>query len=269
MQSILMMMATESPKPEDFSESSPQKKLETPVHGAIHGTVKDDGPPDGGSQAWIQVGAAHIVTFFSWGIINSFGLFQSYYSEILSESVSAISWIGSIQTFLIFFIGVFSGSAFDSGCRLGLLLGIGCFLNALGLFMMSISKTYAEFMFAHGVCCGIAYGLIFTPAISVVRTYFSRRRSLALAAVLSGTATGGMVVPGLLRATMPRIGFAWSVRCVGLMSVVLLPISCYLLKRRIPPRSGGGLLSIAILKEPDYVLFVRTSLPSTISTKVC
>ncbi|KAK5102665.1 hypothetical protein LTS08_003465 [Lithohypha guttulata] len=231
-----------------------EEKTETRIETTISDLSKDD-PPNGGWTAWSQVGAAHMITFFSWGIINSFGVFQSYYLQVLPQRSSSISWIGSIQVFLIFFIGVFSGSAFDSGWRLDVLLGTGCLLNLLGIFMMSISKTYIHYILSQGICCGIGYGLLFTPAISVVRTYFSSRRTLALGLVLSGTATGGIVIPALLRAAIPRVGFAWSVRCVGFMSLTLLPVSCYTLRRRLQPTNGGRVFSTTVLKDYDYVLY--------------
>lgn len=43
------------------------------------------------------------------GIINTFGAFQTYYEEKIfsNTSPSSISWIGSIQSFLLLFVGVY------------------------------------------------------------------------------------------------------------------------------------------------------------------
>jgi hypothetical protein len=69
---------------------------------------RDPGPPpDGGFKAWSQVALAHLVMCNTWGYINSFGVFQTYYTETLHRPPSDISWIGSFQTFLLFFIGTF------------------------------------------------------------------------------------------------------------------------------------------------------------------
>lgn len=48
------------------------------------------------------------------GIVNMFGAFQTFYeSDLLShESPSNISWIGSIQAFLLLLIGVITGPLF-------------------------------------------------------------------------------------------------------------------------------------------------------------
>lgn len=34
-------------------------------------------PPDGGFNAWFQVFLAHLVNFNTWGVVNSFGVFQT------------------------------------------------------------------------------------------------------------------------------------------------------------------------------------------------
>jgi len=72
-------------------------------------------PPDGGCAAWFQCGLCHLAIFNTWGYINSYGIFQTYYSTTLGLPPATISWIGSLQIFLLFFIGTWSGRATDAG----------------------------------------------------------------------------------------------------------------------------------------------------------
>jgi hypothetical protein len=72
-------------------------------------------PPDGGLRAWTAVAAGHLVIMNTWGYINSFGVFQTYYATELQLPPATISWIGSIQVFLLFFIGTFTGRITDAG----------------------------------------------------------------------------------------------------------------------------------------------------------
>lgn len=72
-------------------------------------------PPDGGLRAWTSVAAGHLVIMNTWGYINSFGVFQTYYATELGLPPATISWIGSIQVFLLFFIGTFTGRITDAG----------------------------------------------------------------------------------------------------------------------------------------------------------
>ena len=50
-------------------------------------------PPDGGLPAWTQVVMGHLIVFNTWGYINSFGVFQTYYVATLGHSPSDISWV--------------------------------------------------------------------------------------------------------------------------------------------------------------------------------
>ncbi|KAK9422944.1 putative MFS monocarboxylate transporter [Seiridium unicorne] len=78
----------------------------------------DPPPPDGGWVAWTQALVAHLVIVNTWGIINSFGVFQSYYQGSLGRPASDISWIGSMQVFFLFVVGTLTGRLTDAGyCR--------------------------------------------------------------------------------------------------------------------------------------------------------
>lgn len=53
--------------------------------------------------------------FATFGLQNSFGVFQDYYGQQHSSSASGISWIGSTQLFLITSMGLVSGKLVDRG----------------------------------------------------------------------------------------------------------------------------------------------------------
>lgn len=74
-------------------------------------------PPNGGTRAWLQVLGAFFLNFNTWGLVNTFGTFQSEYSTGLlkDSSESSIAWIGSLQAFLMLVIGVLCGRALDAG----------------------------------------------------------------------------------------------------------------------------------------------------------
>ena len=72
-------------------------------------------PPDGGLTAWLQVLCMHFTFFNSWGVSNSFSVFEQLYTAELGKSSSEIAWIGSVQVSLLFFLGAFAGRATDAG----------------------------------------------------------------------------------------------------------------------------------------------------------
>ena len=101
------------------------------------------------------------------GIANAFGIFQTYLyqHQLKDHTESEVAWIGSIQLFLSFFLGLFSGRVCDSyGPRWLLLAGSLCFF--FSLILTGFCKTYWQFFLAQGVLTGIgggiSYGLSFT-----------------------------------------------------------------------------------------------------------
>lgn len=59
--------------------------------------------PNNNGRAWLQVVASFFLWFNSWGLVNAFGVYQTFYQlELLSSSTSSeISWIGSLQVSLL------------------------------------------------------------------------------------------------------------------------------------------------------------------------
>ncbi|CAI7608975.1 unnamed protein product [Penicillium manginii] len=211
-------------------------------------------PPDGGLQAWLQVALGHMIIFNTWGYINSFGVFQTYYTSTLSRSPSDISWVGSIQIFLLFFIGTFSGRATDAG-YFRFTLTVGATLECFCIFMTSLCTEYWQLFLAQGLGQGIGCGLMFCPTLALISTYFVRRRGIALGLVASGSATGGLVFPAVVMKLLPQIGYGWTMRVLGLISVVTLVPCLLFFKQRLPPRKSGPVVEWAAFKEPSYLLF--------------
>lgn len=219
-------------------------------------------PPNGGWCAWSQVLGGHIITFFTWGFITSFGMFQAHYTSIHLSTPSNISWIGALTVFFLLSIPLLSGAASDTGhFKLVLRIGIGLWL--LGIFMTSVCAQYWQFVLAQGFCIGIANGCMFVPMISVISTYFdASRRSFAIGIVLCGSGTGGLVIPIMLNRLIDRIGFGWAVRTLGFMALFLLLIAERFLKKRLPPKDSVKMLEPRELKDVVFDLFVSAPTPN-------
>ncbi|KAL2063876.1 hypothetical protein VTL71DRAFT_4370 [Oculimacula yallundae] len=216
---------------------------------------RDPGPPpDGGWVGWTQAALGHLVIMNTWGFINSFGVFQTYYATSLSLPPSSISWIGSMQVFLLFFIGTFTGRLTDAGYFRPVFM-LGSFLAVFGIFMASLSTTYWQLFLAQGVCCGLGNGCMFCPSLSLLSTYFSKKRGLALGIGAAGSATGGMIFPAMVSQLLPRVGFPWTMRALGFIQLGCLIICNIGIKPRMPPRRTGALVDWKSFKEVPYVLF--------------
>lgn len=216
---------------------------------------KDIGPPpDGGAKAWLQVALGHLVIMNTWGYINSFGVFQTYYTENLGHPPSDISWVGSVQIFLLFFIGTFSGRATDAGF-FKVTLATGAVLELLCIFMTSLCTKYWQLFLAQGVGQGIGCGLMFCPTIALMPTYFTSKRSIAIGITACGSATGGLIFPAVVMRLLPQIGYGWTMRVLGFISLATLIPCVVFLKQRLPPRKSGPYVELAAFKEAPYALF--------------
>lgn len=151
-------------------------------------------PPDGGITAWSQVLVSHLLVVNGFGYLSSFGLFQEHWMTKLDRASSSISWVGSIQMFLLFFIGTLSGRAMDAG-YFRTLIFTGCGMQLLGTFTTSFCKQYWQLVLSQGVVQGLGNGLLFTPAVALVSTYFSSKRAFALGIAACGAPIGGVIFP--------------------------------------------------------------------------
>jgi MFS family permease len=121
--------------------------------------------------------------------------------------------------------------------------------------LASICTQYWQFILAQGVCVGLGNGCLFCPTIALVSTYFEKRRSLAIGVAASGSCTGGIVFPALVRQLLPRIGFGWTMRTIGFMQAGTMVIALVMLKSRLPPRRTGPMIDWMAFKELEYVFY--------------
>ncbi|WOO80333.1 MFS transporter asaE [Vanrija pseudolonga] len=213
-------------------------------------------PPDGGFDAWITVFGGFCASFVQFGLANAFGVFQAYYKthQLAHYSSSTISWIGSVQQFILFFGGLFSGRLFDAYGAKALLVPGTC-LFVLAIMMTSLCKEYYQFMLAQGILFGIGSAMIFHPTVSAPSQWFERKRALATSIVVAGSGLGGTLWPIALERLMNEIGFGWALRTAGFLSLALLGVAVACVRTRLPRRkaqSFAGLLSP--LKEAHFTL---------------
>jgi MFS family permease len=219
-------------------------------------SIRDPGPPpDGGFTAWLHCFLCWLVILNTWGFVLSFGAFQTYYSSVLNMNPSTVSWIGSVQAWLMFFLGAFSGRALDAGLYRPTII-IGILFQLIGVFTMSLSTKYWQLFITQGLLFGIGGGIFFCPVIGLLSTYFSKHRGLAMGLATSGNSTGGIIFPVIVQQLLPKIGFAWTVRVLGFVNLVSLVLVIAFTKPRLPPRKSGPVIEWSAAKDVPYALFV-------------
>ncbi|EHA26043.1 hypothetical protein ASPNIDRAFT_36530 [Aspergillus niger ATCC 1015] len=214
-------------------------------------------PPNGGIFAWVQVAGAFFLFFNSWGIINTFGVYQSYYETSLLRdySPSSIAWIGTVQSFLLLSLGIIVGPIFDRG-YIKFLIIAGTFLIVFGLMMTSISKEYYQFFLAHGVAVGLGSGLLFIPSVAIPVTYFTSRRAVAIGIAASGGSVGAVIFPIVFHKLIDRVGFGWTTRVIAFVALASLLFSIAVMKSRLPPPTQARqLLDLMAFRDIPFLIY--------------
>lgn len=214
--------------------------------------------PDGGLNAWLQVLGGWVVLAASWGLVNTFGAYQTYYQTVMltSESASTISWIGSLQACLLFLGGLVSGPLFDAGYFTPTMIG-GLLLICFGMFMTSLCSTYWQVLLAQGVCVGIGMGLTFLPATAIQSQYFAKRRAFAMGVAGTGSPVGGIIFPIIFSHLLPKIGFGWTTRVIAFIILGLSVIPAVFMRPRLPA-SGKirSLVDTSAFRDMAFVPFI-------------
>lgn len=101
-----------------------------------------------------------------------------------------MSTIGSLQSFVMVFLGLFSGPLFDKG-HFRLLLGIGSLLIVLGTIVQGFCVEYWQLLLSQGVCIGLGMGCLAVPSVAVASSWFTTKLPLANGIVVSASGFGG------------------------------------------------------------------------------
>ncbi|KAK7203972.1 major facilitator superfamily domain-containing protein [Myxozyma melibiosi] len=192
--------------------------------------------PDRGWRAWLCVLGGFFGTMSTFGFVNVMGVFEQYYKETLLKdySTSQISWISSIQTFIMTFGALVIGPMYDVYGPKKLMLP-GALVMVLGVMMTSLCTKYWQLILAQSLCTSFGATLLFNPVLSSVSGWFVRRRAAAMGITTAGASTGGVILPILFRKIEARSGFGWGVRSMGFFVLGLSMITCATVTTRVKP----------------------------------
>lgn len=229
--------------------------------------------------------SAFCISFITVGFTNAFGVFQQYYIGLLHKDASAISWLGSLNTFFLFggslFVGVLINKVHPrvsidhhksklvqdrtDVCFYQIIVAIGSIFLLIGVFLASICTQYWQLILTQGLLMGIGDSLLFTPALICVTVAFQKRRGLALGMTVAGSSVGGIVWPVALSRLLKQFGFGWTFRIAGFIMMPLCLVSILSISmpgqarraangtpRLPPPKPDLG----SIIKNRRYQFFV-------------
>ncbi|KAH7245062.1 major facilitator superfamily transporter [Fusarium tricinctum] len=214
--------------------------------------------PDGGTKAWIQVSCSWIILADSWGLVNSFGMYQTYYENgLLSDTTSsAISWIGSLQGALLLILAPVSGTLYDAGYFRALLLS-GLSFIIFGQFVTSFATAYWQILLPQGICIGLGCGLVYVPSTAILSQYFQRRRALVIGIASTGSPIVGIVFPVIFGKLQPVIGFSWATRLIALILLAISIIPAVAMHPRIKQKAKvRSFIDMSAVQDPVFALVI-------------
>ncbi|GCE99935.1 putative monocarboxylate transporter [Zygosaccharomyces mellis] len=192
--------------------------------------------PDGGLQAWLAVLGAFVGLVPVFGMLNSVGAIESYISKHQLKDVrpSTVSWIFSLYLAFSFLSCIFSGGYFDrNGSTTPMVTGTVVYVG--GLFALAnCYKTY-QFILALSLCSGIGTGILMTPLVSVVATWFNKKRGIATSVATMGGSVGGVIFPIMLRRLYEEVGYPWAIRILAFLFLACLLFSLKFAHEREKP----------------------------------
>lgn len=112
---------------------------------------------------------------------------------------------------------------------------------------------YYQIFLSFSVLGGLSACTLFTPAVSTVGHWFNVRRAYATGIACTAGGLGGVVFSVIILFAAPKIGFAWAMRIIALVSAFLCVIACLLLRTRLPPnKRAGASVDFKALRDSQY-----------------
>lgn len=206
-------------------------EIEEPVpsDSKVHEHDKHEAP-DSGLIAWSVVFGCCFISFTTFGMINSYAVFETEYETVLFQQVKSwkLSIIGASQASGIYFITPFAIPLHHAfGMRHVLMLGgLLLVISFLGLSSMKVDSNgngeIWKCYFFQAVLFPIGSGLLFPPVMLSPIEWFKKNRAFALGVSQSGVGLGGMIWPIVFKYMKQDYGFNWAVRTIGLIYVPLM-----------------------------------------------
>lgn len=233
--------------------------LTAPDNATIRTALEVDDFPEGGKDANLVVLGSLLGLLITFGIMNSVGVIQAYVAthQLETASTTSVGWVFSIYFFVSFIGSILTGPYFDAkGAKSSMI--IGSLLMVGGLFATANCNTIYQFLLAFGFGFGMGSSFVMTATLGSVSHWFNKRRALALGGCTIGGSLGGVIWPLMFRSLFPMIGFQWSLRLMGLISLICLGISTYLLKVRLPAVKSENFIKdsfvmMDLIHEPRFL----------------
>ena len=170
-------------------------------------------PPDGG-YGWFVSFGAFMALFWTAGMVKSYGVLFAEMITLYPENISLASWIPAVMTTTALAMAPIASALCQRfNCRY--VTASGSVLAFLGVALSSTMPNLQCLFVTLGILTGMGIGLATTPGIILTARYFDKKRSLANALCLSGTAAGSFSMPMLISYLLDLYGFHGTLLILG------------------------------------------------------
>lgn len=124
--------------------------------------------------------------------MSSYGTFQTIYEadQLSHHTPFQISVVGSLQTFLMVFLGFVVGPIYDAG-YFRHLLAAGSLLIVVGTVLQSLCSSLWQLILTQGVLVGVGAGCLSILSVAIPSLWFTTKLPLANGIAASGSGFGG------------------------------------------------------------------------------
>src|SRR6266850_1003549 len=129
--------------------------------------------------------------------------------------------------------GVLMGRLSD---RFGVIVPVlvGAVSLALGFVTAGFSQNLLQFTAVHGLLIGVGTSGTFVPLVADITLWFTRRRGIAVAIVMSGNYLAGTVWPPIMQHFIDTAGWRATYIGTGVFCLLSMPLLALALRRRPP-----------------------------------
>ncbi|KMP05131.1 hypothetical protein CIRG_04812 [Coccidioides immitis RMSCC 2394] len=223
------------------------------------GPQPDISPPPDGGYGWVIVAACFTLSWFTWGIISTYGVYLAeYLSHNRFPEARPLDYalIGGFNfSVAMIFAPFVTILARETGARFT--MGLGVVFLVSGFVAASFVKRLWQLYISQGVMVGLGIGLVYIPNVAIISQWFDKKRSLANGICGAGSGLGGLMFSFTTEAVIRKLSLSWAFRITAIVVTVMLSISIALIKHRNeaiqPPQRG---FDTKLLRRTDVLLVV-------------
>jgi MFS family permease len=179
---------------------------------------------------WIIVAACLITTIMAYGVHYSFGVFFKPLQDEFDWSRTVTSSVFSFYQISHTVLGLLAGWATDRyGPRITIALG-GIALG-VGLVLTSQVNALWQLYISYGLLLGLGISAAWSPVMTTVSRWFTKRRGLALGIVSAGIGLGTVIMSPLASHLISSYGWSRSYLIIGIAGTAVILLSSIFLRK--------------------------------------